>query len=137
MRRIFAVVLLAVLAACKDQGPKGLDPIVLASNQQNRPLVITWYDQSGQVQRTDVHPFTTECIHFVTTTLADSVRYEIVAGDTTTTYWQRMWSPWFDPITGTTSDPEYPTGFAEFWTVTLSGDQNGPTMLTVPDPPCE
>ncbi len=127
--------LLVLLAACSNaSGPPGLDPIVLAKNNQSTyPASITWWDQSGQVQQTVLPGASTTCVKFTATNLADSVRFEIVVGDTTstTTEWYKQWSPWFDPKTGLSSQPGvYPNG-AEFWTLNIPASNPGATVLTV------
>lgn len=139
-RVVWAAVLAIAVAAvgCKDQGPQGLDPVVLAKNQQNvLPVVITWFDQSGQVQVTPVPANGQTCIHFTSTLATDSVRYVVTVGDTTGANgpWAKQWSPWFDPLTGVTADAaEYPFG-AEYWTLTV-GAGGGVEMGAVERAPC-
>jgi hypothetical protein len=131
----------AAALACKDQGPKGLDPIVLVKNEQSdlSPVTMTWYDQSGQVQFNTFAPFETRCVEFTSASETDSVRFVVTVGDTTGNNgpWHVATSPWFDPRTGLpTASPEaYPDG-AEYWTLTIQSDGGGPVMAPVSSPPC-
>lgn len=138
-----ALYLTLMITACGDSsGPGGLDPIVLATNDQGTylPVVITWWDQSGQALETTVPSFTQRCIKFTSTTPTDSVRYEVVVGDTTGANgpWSKQWSPWFDPRTGipTANASAYPHG-AEFWTVVVNDQTgSGAVMQAVEKAPC-
>jgi len=129
----FPLLALLALAACgKDPaGPKaaaGLDPIVLVKNQTGpTELSMTWFDQSGQKLTTVVGIGQTACIKFTSTTPADSVRFIVAMGTSSTdtspppytgNKWVKQWSPWFDPKTGLVpNNPvDYPFG-AEFWTL--------------------
>ena len=147
----YALLLLALAACAKDSGgPAGLDPIVLFNNvlpgapNVGGTVTMVWYDQSGQVSKTEIPFEASRCIKFVTTRLADSVRFEMYAGDTlsTTSPWWRGWSPWFDPLTGGSSmfadmpdslrERNFPNG-AEYWVVDFSKQ---PWMWNPPEPPC-
>lgn len=126
MKRL-AVLATILLAACtKDPaGLKGLDPTVLFNNVSpgapnvGGTVTMVWYDQSGQVSKTDIPFGESRCVKFIATTLADSVRFVIYAGDTlsTTAPWMKQASIWFNPQTGApTTDvaKNYPNG-AEYW----------------------
>jgi hypothetical protein len=138
MRVAALVIALAVSVGCTDQGPKGKDPTVLVRNFQSNyfPVTLTWYDQSGQVQISTVTAGEERCVHFTSTLATDSVRFVIIAGDTTGQHggYQTQTSPWFDPATGLGPDPsQYPFG-AEYWTLTVTGD--GPSIVAVENAPC-
>jgi len=139
----FLVWMVITLAACSKSpaGPAGLDPIVLTKNLQSTyPASITWWDQSGQVQRTVLSSNSTTCVKFTATNLADSVRFEIVIGDTTggpgQPEWYKQWSPWFDPKTGVGPDVHsYPYG-AEFWTLDIVQVPSSTLLKAVSSAPC-
>lgn len=138
MKRL-ALLLLLVACSKDSTGPAGLDPIVLARNNQGTvPATLTWWDQSGQSKTSVLPAFGALCAKFTSTTLADSVRFEIVVGDTTGANgsWSKQWSPWFDPKTGVTSaaSGSYPDG-AEFWTLDVASTTDI-LMRTVKSAPC-
>lgn len=141
MRSIALGLALALVAGCKDQGPKGLDPIVLAHNAQSvfTPVVISWFDQSGQVMVDTIPANSTVCTHFTSTTVADSVRFFVTVGDPQDPTGQRTHataaSPWFDPATGGVSDGAAFPFNAEYWTMTVNQDGNI-IMGIVEHPPC-
>src|SRR5437879_5474271 len=101
-----SLILLAFLAACHSTTePKGLDPVVLITNTGGgpMPIILTWWDYSGQVATWTVPVGATQCIHFVTTLPTDSVRFMVFSGDSTPGSqfgYLKEWSPWFDPKTG-------------------------------------
>jgi len=123
--RTASISLLVLLAACTNPaGLQGKDPTVLFNNVgqyspiPNSQITFTWFDQSGQVQQTKIPWGTQTCIKFTATKLADSVRFELFAGDTTGTNgtFFKGSSPWFDPQTGipNAGAGAYPNG-AEYW----------------------
>lgn len=129
-------------ASCKDQShkPLGLDPIVLVSNPQSTysPVVLAFYDQSGQAQVNTFAPFESRCVEFTSASEADSVRFVVVVGDTLGQHgpYSKQWSPWFDPRTGIpgANPDEYPHGL-EYWKLTVN-DQAGASIEFLADPPC-
>jgi hypothetical protein len=135
----FAIAALALLVACKDQSPRGLDPIVKITNEQPGVFpraVMAWYSQSGLARVDTIPPGATECVEFTSATPTDSVRFVVVVGDTAGGgSWAKQESPWFDPTTGipTAAPGSYPFG-AEYWTVDVT--DSGASMLAVQSPPC-
>jgi hypothetical protein len=137
---------LTLLAACSGPtGPTGLDPTVLVINNmpvgtQPDTVVLAWWDQSGQTAIVHVAPGASQCVHFTSTTPADSVRFVVVVGDTLDPIAQsaKSWSPWFDPQTGLVPGPGYPNG-AEYWRLTAMLSPNGNfllSMVPVAQAPC-
>jgi len=126
--RFAGTILALIFAACSGStGPKGLDPTVLIANPVGTvPLVMTWFDQSGQVSTATVPIGQQQCVHFIATKLADSVRFVAYMGDTlagNTALWTRQVSPWFNPLNGIPSNgivTGYPNG-AEYWSLTSDG----------------
>jgi len=120
--RAFTVTLLLLLVACGGStGPAGLDPTVLVTNDSGPVgFSLTWFDQSGQVATVAVPMGTTQCVHFTSTQIADSVRFIAAMGASSLdtlpgrpgTTWTKSWSPWFDPKNGlpTASPGQYPFG---------------------------
>lgn len=142
MRYALALLLVVTLACGDSNGPKGLDPTVLFNNftpgapNVGGTVTMVWYDQSGQVLKTDIPFSESRCIQFIATRLADSVRFEMYAGDTTSTSspWWKAWSPWFNPQTGfvNAAPGAYPNG-AEYWIIDFSKT----TWISNPDKaPC-
>lgn len=146
MTRCLVGLTLLLLAACSgagSTGPRGLDPTVLITNDNGyAPLVVSWYDQSGQSRvdtvRVGAAP---KCTQFFATLPTDSVRFVVYMGDTTGAagLWSKGWSPWFDPKTGlpTASPGQYPDG-AEYWTIAATDAHGGAgfIMKAVPTAPC-
>jgi hypothetical protein len=144
MRLTLIATLAALVAACSSStGPKGLDPTVLVVNHASpAPILLTWFDQSGQVATSSVAAGQTSCVHFTSTRLTDSVRFHLELGDSTATGlpWTVQDSPWFLP-TSPGLTPAWGPGDGEFWSVTGSGanlSTNTYQLLTRPDsvPPC-
>lgn len=136
-----AVWLFVLLAACSGgaTGPQGLDPRVQLSNAAGPDtLHMTWFDQSGQVQAAVLLPGQSVCLAFISTRVADSVRFVVWMGDTTGTpgaVYAKQQSPWFNPATGVGPDPtQYPFG-AEFWTVAVPSAYSI-SMQAVQTSPC-
>jgi len=128
MKRLICLSLLLAACSSSPAGPKGKDPTTLVVNQRNDyAVVLTWYDQSGQVSRTVVAPLTQQCVHFTGTLPADSVRFVAFTGDSAGHgESMQVQTPWFDPATGIvpSSPGSYPFG-AEYWTLTSRAMLNG------------
>jgi hypothetical protein len=133
MNRLTAAVVLSAVACSSSThsvtAPKGLDPTVsfkvAKSSVGGSSVAMSWWSQSGQVQRTVVAVGDSVCIRFESSTPTDSVRFEVLdpANYSGTGAYTQSISPWFDPTTGVvTSDPSaYPFG-AEYWVFVWGGE---------------
>jgi len=128
MNRLICFSLLLAACSSSPAGPKGKDPTVLVINQAtDSGFYLTWYDQSGQISTTRTPADSQQCVHFTSSSPADSVRYTWFIGDTVDQYhtWARGETIWFNPATGVVADTAaYPFG-AEYWTIRITGASSG------------